>query len=361
MNPPRRVPLVDLDRLHASIRSELDAAVESVIESSQFIGGTRRFEDAFAAAHGLEAAAGCGSGTDALALALVGLGIGEGDDVVVPAMTFVATAEAVVLAGARPVLADVDPATLLLTAAAVDAVRTPATRAVIPVHLYGRMVAPEDLMAMAASGLIVVEDAAQAHLATAGGCGVGTLSAAAAFSFHPAKNLGALGDGGAVASMDAGLVERIRSLRDHGRSGWHRHDVVGRCSRLDGLHAAVLEAKLRHLPAWTDARRERAERYRERLGDLVVPFDDGAVHHLLVIRSPERDAVAAELDAAGIGWGLHYPVALSGQPAFAPWATPCPAAEQAATTVLSLPMDPLLPLADVELVCDVVEKVLAER
>lgn len=350
------VPFLDLARLHASIRSELDAAISSVIESSRFTGATPAFEEAFAAAHGRRAAVGCGSGTDALVLALVAAGVGPGDEVVIPSMTFVATAEAVVHAGATPVLADVDPRDLLLSERTVAAVTTERTRAVVPVHLYGHVVDPAALAAWRERGLVVVEDAAQAHLASRDGVGVGERGHLSCFSFYPGKNLGALGDGGAVLTDDPALAESVRRLRDHGSTVKYRHEVVGWCSRLDGLQSACLEVKLRHLPEWTAARRRLAERYHDGLGDLLVPWTEGAVHHLLVVRVHERARVIVELADAGIATGIHYPVALSRQPALAPWARPTPVAEAAAEEVLSLPMDPLMTVDEVDRVVAAVRR-----
>jgi dTDP-4-amino-4,6-dideoxygalactose transaminase len=349
--------MLDLQRLHRSIRCELDAAVGRVVDGASFVGGgvVAEFEEAFGAAHGTGPGAGCGSGTDALALALRALGIGPGHEVVVPSMTFVATAEAVVHAGATPVVADVDPGTLLLTPEAVAAVRTERTTAVVPVHLYGHVVPFDHLRRWRHDGLVVVEDAAQAHLARWRGQPVGSVGHAACFSFYPGKNLGALGDGGMVLSSDPAVAEEVRRVRDHGRVGKHRHEVVGYCSRLDGIQAAALQVKLGHLGWWTAARVERAGRYRDRLGDALVPWEDGAVHHLLVIRHPRRDRLQAHLEAAGIGTGLHYPIPLSRQPWLAATSAPTPAAGRAAREVLSLPMDPLLPLGDLEVVCDAVE------
>jgi dTDP-4-amino-4,6-dideoxygalactose transaminase len=357
------VPFLDLGRLHRSIAEELQAAYEEVLRSSRFVGdeASRRFEEAFAAMHGLARAAGCGSGTDALTLALVALGVGSGDDVIVPGMTFVATAEAVLHAGATPVLADVDPRTLLLGAEQVDAVRTPRTRAVIPVHLYGHVVGFDLLEAWRADGLLVVEDAAQAHLARWNGESVGTAGDAGCFSFYPGKNLGALGDGGAVGSSDSSLVARVASLRDHGRSEHFRHGHVGWCSRLDGVQAAWLEVKLRHLPGWTARRRQLATRYRHRLPQgLLVDWEDGAVHHLVVVRVPShrRSAIVSGLAARGIETGLHYPFALSQQPSLAPWARSCPEAERAASEVLSLPIDPLMTDEEVDAVTDALLELL---
>ncbi|MEQ8842659.1 MAG: DegT/DnrJ/EryC1/StrS family aminotransferase [Acidimicrobiales bacterium] len=351
------VPFQDLGRLHESIVDELNEAIQGVMATSSFVGAAsaQSFESAFAAAHGVDHAVGVGSGTDALALALRGLGIGPGDEVIVPSMTFVATAEAVVHVGATPVIVDVDPATLLIDGAAVAAARTARTAAVMPVHLYGHAVPFDLIREWQADGLRVIEDAAQAHLATWRGEGVGTVGDVACFSFYPGKNLGAMGDGGAVATNDESTAQRIAKLRDHGRESKYLHDEIGWCSRLDGMQAAILEVKLRHLPEWTETRRVLAERYRERLGDRLVPWEPGAVHHLLVTRpgASIRDGLQAELSARGIGVGVHYPVALSQQPSVAQYAaSPTPNAEAAAADILSLPMDPLMKLTEVELVCD---------
>ena len=346
-----QIPFLDLGRLHASIGDDLDEAVRRVVHDSAFIGGptVAAFEEAFAAAHGRAAGAGCGSGTDALALALRALGVGPGDEVVVPSMTFVATAEAVVHVGATPVIADVDPATLLVTEETVDAVRTPRTRAVLAVHLYGHLVPFDALRAWKDDGLLVVEDAAQAHLATWEGEPVGTVGHATCFSVFPGKNLGALGDGGMVLGDDE-VVAAVRRLRDHGRSDKYRHDEIGWCSRLDGLQASVLLAKLGHLEGWTARRQAVAARYAELLGEHalpgieLVPWSPGAVHHLLVVRVPaaQRDALRAGLGDRKVATGVHYPIALSQQPSLQGWAQPCPAAEASADRVLSLPIDPLM-------------------
>jgi dTDP-4-amino-4,6-dideoxygalactose transaminase len=357
-----KIPFLDLGRLHWTIRDELDAAFDDVVGTSRFVGpkAVEGFEDAFAEAHGAPAAAGCGSGTDALALALRALGLGPGDEVIVPSFTFVATAEAVVHVGATPVLADVDPVTLLLDEASVAAVRTERTRAVVPVHLYGHPVASTALRGWRDSGLVVVEDAAQAHLATDGGQPVGTVGHAACFSFFPGKNLGALGDGGAVVAPDPAVVEEVRRLRDHGRTAKYEHEEIGWCSRLDGLQAAFLLVKLAHLREWTDGRARAAERYRAQLGDLLVPWADGAVHHLLVSRVPaeRRQRIREELAGIGIATGIHYPVPLSRQRSMAPWAVATPASDEAAGTVLSLPMDPLMTADEVDHVCDRLSELL---
>lgn len=358
-----RVPFLDLSRLHSSIADELESAYRATVAASSFVGGgcVLQFEREFAKIHYAPAGAACGSGTDALVLALRALGIRDGDEVVVPAMTFVATAEAVVHAGGVPVLADVDARTLLLSSRTVDAVRTSRTRAVIPVHLFGHVVPFDLLESWRRDGMVVLEDAAQAHLATWTGRSVGSAGSAACFSFYPGKNLGALGDGGCVISQDAQIVESVRHLRDHGRSTKYEHDQVGWCSRLDGLQAAFLSVKLRHLEDWTVSRRQLADHYRKRLGDLVVPWESGAVHHLLVVRVPngERDQVQSILNEAGVETGVHYPIALSHQPSLKQWATPAPEAERAAGEVLSLPMDPMMTIGEVDYVSDVLGEALS--
>jgi dTDP-3-amino-3,4,6-trideoxy-alpha-D-glucose transaminase len=354
------VPFLDLGRLHDSIRPELDAVIDRVISSSAFIGGQEvsRFEEAFAAAHRRQHCVGCASGTDALSLALRALGVGRGDEVVVPSMTFFATAEAVVHAGATPVLADVDPISLLLTPDNVDAVRTDRTRAVMPVHLYGHPVDFSHLRHWRDQGFLVVEDAAQAHLATFGGEFVGTVGDAACFSFFPGKNLGAFGDAGAVVTDDPDLAARVRKLRDHGRTEKYLHDEVGVSSRLDGLQAAILATKLTHLAEWTEHRRTIARAYSEVLTELanvdLVPWPDGAVHHLLVARVPAalRSAIQMGLSRLGIATGIHYPVPLSRQPAMASCDAICPSSDAGATEVLSLPMDPLMSKGDVLVVAE---------
>jgi dTDP-4-amino-4,6-dideoxygalactose transaminase len=356
----REIPFLDLRRLHRSIEPGLSDTLAAVIASGRFIGGpaVRDFERRFAEVHGRRGAVGCASGTDALTLSLAGLGVGVGDEVIVPSMTFVATAEAVRHVGATPVLADVDEDTLLMSEADVERARTPRTRAIVPVHLYGHVVRHSTVGRWRESGLLVFEDAAQAHLATRDGRFVGEAGNAACFSFYPGKNLGALGDGGMVISDDEELLARIRQLRDHGRSGKFSHGEIGWCSRLDALQAAVLDLKLDSLALWTERRRRLADRYRDRIGGWLVPWEEGAVHHLLVARFPRRDLMRAALQAEGIETGLHYPMALSCVPALGPWRRATPCAELAADEVLSLPIDPLMPEDDVDIVCDAVQQAL---
>lgn len=352
LTPTGPIPFLDLHTEHRLLRPDLDEAWAGVLEHGRFVGGPEvdAFEQEFAAFLGGGDCVGVGNGTDALELILETLGIGRGDEVVLPTNTFVATAEAVCAVGAVPVFVDVRPDDLLVDPQAVAAAVGPRTTAVVAVHLFGQVA---DLPALGAitrrHGLALVEDAAQAHGARHGGARVGRAGHAAAFSFYPGKNLGALGDGGAVTSDDAGLVEQIRSRADHGRDprDRHRHRVPGRNSRLDALQAAVLRRRLPRLDADNAARREVLARYRARLSPTCwVPAVDPRtepVGHLAVVQVDRRDDVAAALTAAGIGWGVHYPVPCHRQPAFvAPGDRPprLPVSEAAADRLLSLPCSP---------------------
>jgi dTDP-4-amino-4,6-dideoxygalactose transaminase len=358
-----QVPFTDLGSMMSDVRSEVDAAIERVVSSGCYIGGrdVEVFEESWARYCGSAYAVSVGNGTDALALTLRALQIGPGDEVVLPTNTFVATAEAVVLCGATPRFADVSPRTLLLTPETLEAAIGPRTRAVIVVHLYGQMADMETVHRVAArSRLLILEDAAQAHGATSRGRGPGFHSRAACFSFYPAKNLGALGDAGAIVTDDPDLAQSLRSLRDHGRApgSHHLHQMAGTNSRMDAIQAAVLSVKLRRLDAWTDARRRIAMYYRTRLAGSAVrlvadyPYSR-SVYHLLVARVPDRDRVRADLARAGIGTGIHYPTACHEQPPYRQFARgTLPAAEQASREILSLPMYPHLTRAQVTRVCD---------
>ena len=350
---PEAVPFVDLSTAHAEIRKELDDVWREITSADAYVGGryVAEFEDAFASYCGTAHCVGVGSGTDALELIFLALGLGRGDEVLVPANTFVATVEAVAAVGARPVFVDVDPHTLLVTAEHLEAAITRATAAAVIVHLYGQMPDMDDIVQVTTrAGIALVEDAAQAHGAEWAKRRAGSFGRAAAFSFYPGKNLGAFGDAGAVVTNDADLAHLTRSIANHGRSegSRHRHDLIGRNSRLDALQAAVLSVKLRRLDDWNDRRRAAADRYRSLLdGSACRPLhvrpDATAVHHLEVVRVPGRERLLARLDAEGLGWGLHYPVPCLRQSSFARFASePLPVVEASADEIVSLPMFPTI-------------------
>ncbi|MCB0997403.1 MAG: DegT/DnrJ/EryC1/StrS family aminotransferase [Acidimicrobiales bacterium] len=347
------IPFVDLGAMHAEIREQLDAAWTAAVDTNGFIGGNSvaTFEQAWAEACGRRHCIGVANGTDALELVLRAADIGPGHEVIVPTNTFVATAEAVVAVGATPRFVDVDEDSLLVTADHVEAAISPATRAIMAVHLYGQMVDLGPILALAERhGIAVIEDAAQAHLAERDGRVAGSSGLAAGFSFYPGKNLGAFGDGGAVVTDDTDLAATIRSLADHGRAGASKylHDLVGRNSRLDALQAAILSCKLERLAEWNDRRRQAAAWYAEALAGLpVTPISRNAgvdVFHLYVVRTTSRDALLDHLAAAGVGAGVHYPVPCHQQPAFAGngLSASLPIAEAAAGEILSLPMHPAM-------------------
>jgi dTDP-4-amino-4,6-dideoxygalactose transaminase len=339
--------------MHAEVAAELDAAWRQVTASCGFIGGAavERFESEWAEYCGTRHCVGVSDGTAALELALRALGIGAGDEVIVPANTFVATVEAVVATGARPVMVDVDPRTLLLTAEHVAAACTPRTAAAIPVHLFGQPVDMDAIDRVAArTGIAVIEDAAQAHGATWRGRRAGGLADIGCFSFYPGKNLGAFGDAGAIVTNRRELAERIRILANHGRDlvAAERHVRMGRNQRLDGLQAAVLSVKLARLETWNAGRRRAAETYRQLLAGLpaaLVEVADDAVssHHLAVVQVEGRDAVRRHLADRKIGTGIHYAIPCHRQPAAMEIATgSLPVVERAAGRILSLPMFPHL-------------------
>jgi dTDP-4-amino-4,6-dideoxygalactose transaminase len=360
------IAFLDVAGINAEVREELDVAWKSVLTHGHFVGGpeVEAFEAGFAAYCGNAHCVGVGNGTDALELIMAALGVGPGDEVIVPANTFVATIEAVCAVGARPKFVDVLPTTLLLDPDAVVAAVGPRTTAIVAVHLFGQMAELDRLLPLAQRhGLALIEDAAQAHGARFAGWRAGNAGTAAAFSFYPGKNLGAVGDGGAVVTGDAALAERIRRLAEHGRAigDRTRHDVRGRNSRLDTLQAAVLAVKLRHLDATNERRRALMARYRDHLpvGCTPVACHPAAtpVHHLAVVRCADRAASTAALDAAGIGWGIHYPMPCHLQPAFAEFAEePLPVAEDVASRILSLPIAPTLSSADIDRVCGILRK-----
>jgi dTDP-4-amino-4,6-dideoxygalactose transaminase len=344
------VPFVDIKARHAPLKAEMMRAIGQVIDSGCLAGGpfVERFEREFADFCATRHAVAVGSGTEALWLALVALGIGPGDEVVTVPMTFAATVEAICLAGAKPVFADIDPVTYTMDPESLLRVLTPRTRAVVPVHLFGQMAEMETILAIAGSrGLKVIEDAAQAHGAEYRGCRAGSLGDAGCFSFYPTKNLGALGEAGAVVTNDEQTASKLRLLRDHGQSGKNRHQLIGWNSRMDGIQAAVLSLKLRGLEGENDARCAHAASYQQALAELPgirTPLTARGcrhVYHIYAVRARDRRSLIWALDEAEIGYGVHYPVPVHLQSAYRVLGYQqgdFPVAEQCAAEFVSLPM-----------------------
>ncbi|HEX3649540.1 MAG TPA: DegT/DnrJ/EryC1/StrS family aminotransferase [Pseudonocardiaceae bacterium] len=354
------IPLVDLAAQHRQVAEDVAAGWAQVLERTAFVNGPQvaAFEQEYAAYVGVRHCVGVASGTDAIELALRAAGVGAGAECVLPANTFVATAEAVVRAGATPVLVDCEPGTGLIDPEAVAAAVGPRTRAVLPVHLYGQVAAVERIRPVAGAA-VIVEDAAQSQGALRHGVPAGSLGDIAATSFYPGKNLGAYGDAGAVMTDDDGLAESVRLLRDHGSPRRYEHLVLGFNSRLDTLQAVVLSAKLRRLDGWNDDRRKAAERYRELLSGVpgvrlpVVAEGNEPVWHLYPVLVPERDRVLAVLHEAGIGAGIHYPTPVHQTGTFAHLGGSFPNAEHRARHQLSLPIFPEITAAQQERVAEV--------
>jgi dTDP-4-amino-4,6-dideoxygalactose transaminase len=363
-----RIPLVDLAAAHAEVAEEVEAGFKRVIAETAFIGGAEvaAFEQEYAAFAGLPHCVGVANGTDALELALRAVGTGPGAEVILPANTFIATAEAVARTGATVVLVDCDPGTYLIDVEAALAAITPATRAIVPVHLYGQLAPVERLRAgLAGRDIAIVEDAAQCQGATRHGLGAGA-GGIAATSFYPGKNLGAYGDAGAVVTASAELATTVRTLGSHGGLTKYRHDLIGVNSRLDGLQAVVLRAKLTRLAAGNERRREAAARYHELLAglDVVRPVTlDGNEHvwHIYCVRVPGRDQVLARLNEAGIGAAIHYPVPVHRTAAFAHLGGAYPNAEAAGPEILSLPIYPQITPGQQQRVVEVLREALRER
>ncbi len=353
-------------RLVPDDASAVRTAIERVLQRGWFVLGpeVEAFEAEFAAAAGSARSVGVGTGTDALALALRGLGVGPGDEVITTPLTAAFTTLAIVMAGAKPVFADIDPERLTLSPSAVADAISPKTAALVPVHLYGQPAEMPALMAVAARhNLAVVEDCCQAHLATCGGQPVGTFGQAAAFSFYPTKNLGAMGDGGALCTNDDQLADRVASLRDGGQAGKDMHTKTGINSRLDELQAAILRARLPQLRQRTERRRAIAAAYRRGLvgAPVAIPpeLDGGHVYHLFPVRSERRDALRAHLRSQGIGTLVHYPTPVPRQPAFSRFMpAECPVADAACQELLSLPLYPELADESIDRVCDVLKRCL---
>jgi dTDP-4-amino-4,6-dideoxygalactose transaminase len=356
------LPLVDVNAENASVGDALQATIARVVAHGRFLGGQEvsDFEQAFAEFCGTRHCVGTSSGTSAIELVLRAAGIGPADEVVTTPFTFIATVSPIVLAGARPVFADVDVRTGLIDLEAVEAAITPRTAAILPVHLYGQTVDLEAFSALAARHkLFLLEDAAQAHGARWLDRRAGSAGDAATFSFYPGKNLGAFGDAGCVTTDDDALAARIRKLRDHGRRDHYLHDEVGTNARIDTIQAAVLATKLSHLESWNEARRRHARAYDARFADVAevepILVADGAlpIYHQYVVRLSARDAARAALAEAGIATGVHYPIPLHRQPALAEMSgCELPAADRLAAEVLSLPVFPELADADRDFVAE---------
>ena len=361
----KKIPLVDLVAQYKSIRKEVNHAMREVIRSGQFIGGepVKKFAVEFANIANTPYCVPCANGTDALEMAMIALGIGRGDEVIIPAFTFVATLEAVCNVGATPVLCDVDPDRLSMTADTIKKLITKKTKAIIPVHLYGQVADMEPLMTLSKKhGFYVIEDAAQAHKAEYKGLLAGSIGHVATFSFYPGKNLGAYGDAGAVTTNDESLYERIYKMANHGRTSKYDHEIVGRNSRLDTLQAAVLSVKAEKLEDWIKARRKVAAYYDEALHDIkeiILPkyhAESPHTYHLYVIRVSKhiRDDLRLHLDNAGIETGIHYPIALSQLKVTIDELkikTSCPVSELASMEVISLPMYPELTTDQQSYIC----------
>jgi dTDP-4-amino-4,6-dideoxygalactose transaminase len=370
-----KVPFVDLYAQYLSIKKEIDGAIETTIKNSAYIGGpaVKEFETAFAGYLGVGQVIACGNGTDSIEMLLKAYGVGEGDEVIVPATSWISTSEAVSSVGATPVFADIDKDYFTIDPVALEKAVTARTKAVIPVHLYGQAADMAAIMKVAeAHGLIVIEDCAQAHGARFAGRTAGTWGHASSFSFYPGKNLGAYGDAGCMATNDEAIADKVRMMAQHGQKGKHNHIMEGRNSRLDGLQAAILLAKLPYLEKWTEARIACAKKYDSLLNGAGVTTPSGAgvitpltrkdtrhVFHLYVIRTGDRDGLQKNLADAGIETAIHYPTALPFLPCyrhrkFKP--DDFPAAYSHQNSILSLPLFPELQDSAIAYVCAAIKK-----
>jgi dTDP-4-amino-4,6-dideoxygalactose transaminase len=361
------IPFLDLKAQYHSIKDQIDCAISEVLESSQFVLGkaVAAFEEEFSAYCGGGQAIGVNSGTSALHLALLAAGVGPGDEVITTPFTFAATVATIHYCGATPVFVDIDPLTFNLNPSQIETAITEKTRAILPVHLYGHPAEMDSINQVArARKIVVIEDAAQAHGAEYKGRRAGSLADIACFSFYPTKNLGAYGEAGAVVTANPEYAATIRLLRNWGQTRRYEHAFRGYNYRLEGMQGAILRVKLRHIEAWTEARRALAGAYTELLKDagVITPVAQPHVRHVYhayTIRTPHRDAMVEGLEDAGIQTGVHYPIPAHLQPAYRDHRYPegsLPAAEQAAREVLSLPIYPELRREQVETVCEEVQK-----
>jgi dTDP-4-amino-4,6-dideoxygalactose transaminase len=365
-----KVNFVDLKVQYLSIKDDIDKAIQAVIDKTAFAAGpfVKSFEENFAKAHKAKYCVGVNSGTAALHIAMWALGVGPGDEVIVPTNTFFATPEAVSLCGATPVFIECESAYYNIDPARIEEAVTPATKAIIPVHLYGQAARMDAIRAIAdRKKLLVVEDCAQAHLTEFRGTPVGTFGVCGCFSFYPGKNLGAYGEGGAVLTNDEGLYKKMMALRDHGSDRKYYHDYVGHNYRMEGIQGAVLDAKLKHLPAWTEMRRANARLYRKYLAGIeqvVAPAEMPEathVYHLFVVRVQRRDGLKDFLQENGVFTGIHYPVPCHAQKAYESLRAKksLPLSEKLAGEILSLPMYPELREEEIRYVCDKIREFYA--
>lgn len=367
-----KVPFLDLKSQHAPLKAEFLSAFEEVLDSSAFAGGrfVQGFEGEFARYCGSKHAVGVGNGTDALWFGLLALGVGPGDEVVTVPHTFIATAEAISFCGATPVFVDIEPDTYTMDPGKLEAAITPRTKAIVPVHIFGQCADMEPILEIASRhGVPVLEDAAQAQGATYRGRKAGSMGNAGCFSFYPGKNLGALGEAGALVTNDDELAEKVRRLRDHGQSKKYHHSVIGWNGRMDGIQAAALSIKLRHLDEANRCRRESAARYAQMLGSVdgvVLPKvagDREHIFHVYAVRIKNRDLVMGRLSDQGIGCGIHYPIPVHLTEAYAHLGGRegmFPVAERCASEFLSLPMFPGLTETQVNHVASTLAQELAE-
>jgi dTDP-4-amino-4,6-dideoxygalactose transaminase len=370
-HPPIKIPFVDLSIQHKPLEAEIDQAILQVIRQGDFILGQKvtEFETNFATASGVKYGIGVSSGTEAIALGLKSCGIGKDDEVIVPANTFIATIMGVIKAGAKPVFVDCDLETALIDLEAATKVITPKTKAIIPVHLYGQMVSPSQLLDFAKTyNLLIFEDAAQAHLADREGYHAGSIGMAAAFSFYPSKNLGAFGNGGMVITNDQDIANKVKTLRNYGAKSKYFHTEIGSNSRLDTIQAAVLSVKLPHLKSWNESRNQAAKQYDQKLTELekygITPIknysETGHIYHLYVIRIKDsfplsRDQVISSLSDHGIQTGIHYPIPCHLQPGYQYLGYhegDFPNTEILANQIISLPMYPGINSSQIDFVCE---------
>lgn len=369
---PKRIPLVDLKAQYLTIKDQIDEAIRQVVEETAFVGdagnrSVKQFETDFAAYVGTDHCITCANGTDSIEILLRAHGIGVGDEVIVPAMTWISTASAVSSVGATPVFVDIDAQFYTIDETLIEQAITPNTKAIIPVHLYGNMAHMPAIMDIADKHeLIVIEDCAQAHGAEMYGKRAGSWGHSASFSFYPGKNLGAYGDAGCMTTNNAELAASCRMICNHGQISKHDHQLIGRNSKIDGIQAAVLSAKLPYLDQWTQARIDNAAYYRKQLPDVVTPSvrpNSKHVFHLYVVQVGDRDMLLEELKKENIFAGIHYPVSLPFLPVYAHLGhqtNDFPVAHAFQSKIISLPLYPELTAENIDRVASVLNSLVAK-